>query len=99
MKIWYEERPSSVLSAEQLFAEQRLEFTDRVIALEQQVQELQASPIRSGSETTAIEANQANYVALTTSVTWRAGRVVTSPFRGLRLIVRLLRFVKRRALR
>jgi hypothetical protein len=103
MKIWYEERPSSVLSAEQLLAEDRLVFTDRVIALEQQVRELQAVPIRSGSEAAAIEASYATYAALTSSVTWRAGRVVTLPVRVLRrilrLTVRVLRFGKRRVVR
>jgi hypothetical protein len=99
MNIWYEERPSSKLSAEQLLAEQRLVFTDRIIALEQQVRELQAVPLRSGSEIALIEANHANYAALTSTVTWRLGRVVLLPVRVLRLMVRFLRFVKRRVLR
>ena len=76
------------VSPEALLAEERLAFTDRIIGLEQQVKELQAVSRLSPSETVAVEANLAS---VKSSLTWRAGRVVTLP-------VRVLRYVKRRFL-
>ena len=68
--------------------EQHLAFIDRIIGLEEQVRELQAAGRRSPSEQVAQEANIAG---IKSSLTWRAGRVVTLP-------IRVLRFAKRRVL-
>lgn len=87
-KRWPDERPDALVSPEAVLAEERLAFTDRIIGLEQQVKELQAASRLSPSETVAVEAN---IVGLKSSLTWRAGRVVTLP-------VRVLRHVKRRVL-
>ncbi len=87
-ETWSDARPGAVVSAEAELAEDRLAFADRIIGLEQQVKELQAASLLSPSETVAVEANLAGMKA---SLTWRAGRVVTLP-------VRVLRYVKRRAL-
>ncbi|MET0734974.1 MAG: hypothetical protein ABWY55_04930 [Microbacterium sp.] len=76
------------MSAEAELAEDRLAFTDRIIGLEQQVRELQAASLLSPSESVAVEANLAG---MKSSLTWRAGRVVTLP-------LRVLRYVKRRVL-
>lgn len=70
-------------------AEQQLALVDRIIGLEQQVKELQAARLLSPSETIAVEGHVAG---IKSSLTWRAGRVVTLP-------VRVLRYVKRRVLR
>lgn len=86
---WPDERPDALVSREAVLAEERLAFTDRIIGLEQQVKELQAANRLSPSETFAVEANLAG---IKSSLTWRAGRVVTLP-------VRVLRYVKRRVLR
>ncbi|WP_146184978.1 hypothetical protein [Agromyces badenianii] len=85
---WPETRPDVGVSVEAVLAEERLEFTDRIIGLEQQVKELQAASRLSPSEAVAVEANLAG---MKSSLTWRAGRVVTLP-------VRVLRVVKRRVL-
>ncbi|MBT2500323.1 hypothetical protein J7E25_14605 [Agromyces sp. ISL-38] len=87
-KRWPDGRPDALVSPEALLAEERLAFTDRIIGLEQQVKELQAVSRLSPSETVAAEAN---IVGLKSSLTWRAGRMVTLP-------VRVLRHVKRRVL-
>ena len=76
------------MSAEAQLAEDRLAFIDRIIGLEQQVRELQAASLLSPSEAVAVEANLAG---MKSSLTWRAGRIVTLP-------VRVLRHVKRRVL-
>jgi hypothetical protein len=70
-------------------AEQQLALVDRIIGLEQQVKELQAARLLSPSEAIAVEAN---LNGMKSSLTWRAGRIVTLP-------VRVLRYVKRRVLR
>jgi hypothetical protein len=84
----WSERPDVRVSPEVVLAEERLAFTDRFIGLEQQVKELQAASRLSPSEMVAVEAN---FAGMKSSLTWRAGRVVTLP-------VRVLRFVKRRVL-
>jgi hypothetical protein len=84
----WSERPDVRVSPEAVLAEERLAFTDRIIGLEQQVKELQAASRLSPSEMVAAEANLAG---MTSSLTWRAGRIVTLP-------VRVLRYVKRRVL-
>jgi hypothetical protein len=76
------------VSSEAELAEERLAFADRIIGLEEQVRELQAASRLNPSETVAIEANLAG---IKSSLTWRAGRVVTLP-------IRVLRVVKRRVL-
>ena len=68
--------------------EQHLAFIDRIIGLEEQVREMQATHRLSPSEQVAEEANLAG---IKSSLTWKAGRVVTLP-------IRALRFVKRRVL-
>jgi hypothetical protein len=85
---WSDSRPGAVVNAEAQLAEDRLAFTDRIIGLEQQVRELQAASLLSPSEAVAVEANLAG---MKSSLTWRAGRIVTLP-------VRVLRHVKRRVL-
>ena len=85
---WSDARPDVRVSPEAVLAEDRLAFTDRIIGLEQQVKELQAASLLTPSETVAIEAN---YAGMRSSLTWRAGRVVTLP-------VRVLRYIKRRVL-
>lgn len=85
---WPESRPDARVSSEAELAEQRLAFTDRIIGLEEQVRELQAASRLSPSETVAVEANLAG---MKSSLTWRAGRVVTFP-------VRVVRVLKRRVL-
>lgn len=85
---WPESRPDARVSSEAELAEERLAFTDRIIGLEEQVRELQATSRLSPSETVAVEANLAG---MKSSLTWRAGRVVTLP-------VRVARVLKRRVL-
>lgn len=82
---WSEGRPGSELSSEERLVEQRLELLDRVIGLEQQVKELQAANLLEPSETIAVERN---YAAMRSSLTWRAGRLVTLPIRAVRVIKR-----------
>ncbi|WP_308796745.1 hypothetical protein [Agromyces silvae] len=86
---WLDSRPSALPGDTELDAEQRLEYVDRIIGLEQQVRELQAAAILSPSETVAAERNLAS---IRGSATWRAGRAVMLP-------VRVLRYAKRRILR
>ena len=86
---WSDTRPDSLVSPEALLAEDRLAFTDRIIGLEEQVHELQATSRLTPSEMAAVEANLAR---IKSSLTWRVGRVVMLP-------VRVLRVVKRRVLR
>lgn len=86
---WPEERPEARATREMELAEQQLELVDRIIGLEQQVKELQAARLLSPSETIAVEAN---LNGIKSSLTWRAGRIVTLP-------VRVLRLIKRRVLR
>jgi hypothetical protein len=76
------------VSPEAELAEERLAFTDRIIGLEEQVRELQAASRLSPTETVAVEANLAG---IKSSLTWRAGRIVTFP-------VRVVRVLKRRVL-
>ena len=85
---WSATRPDARVSREAELAEERLAFTDRIIGLEQQVKELQAASLLSPSEAMAVEAKLAG---MTSSLTWRAGRVITLP-------VRVLRYAKRRVL-
>ena len=85
---WSATRPDIRVSREAELAEERLAFTDRIIGLEQQVKELQAASLLSPSEAVAVEAKLAG---MTSSLTWRAGRVITLP-------VRVLRYAKRRVL-
>ncbi|MFC9559089.1 hypothetical protein [Agromyces sp. NPDC056965] len=85
---WSEDRPDSSLTPEEQTAEGRLELLDRVIGLEQQLQELQAANLLTPTEAVAVERNLAS---MRSSLTWRAGRVVTLP-------VRVVRYVKRRVL-
>jgi hypothetical protein len=82
---WSAGRPGSELSPEERLVEQRLELLDRVIGLEQQVKELRAANVLAPSETIAVERNLAS---LRSSLTWRAGRVVTLPIRAARVIKR-----------
>ncbi|WP_172979872.1 hypothetical protein [Agromyces agglutinans] len=70
---------------EQLLAEERLAFTDRIIGLEEQVKELRRESISGPSEAVAVESNLA---ALQSSTTWKVGRVVMLPMRALRVIKR-----------
>lgn len=86
---WPDERPEARVTREMELAEQQLALVDRIIGLEQQVKELQAARLLSPSETVAVEAN---LNGMKSSLTWRAGRIVTLP-------VRVLRYVKRRVLR
>jgi hypothetical protein len=76
------------VSSEAKLAEERLAFADRIIGLEEQVRELQAASRLTPTETVAVESRLA---VMQSSLTWRAGRVVTLP-------VRVLRVVKRRVL-
>jgi hypothetical protein len=76
------------VSSEAELAEERLAFADRIIGLEEQVRELQAASRLTPTETVAVESRLA---VMQSSLTWRAGRVVTLP-------VRVLRVVKRRVL-
>jgi hypothetical protein len=76
------------VTSESELAEERLAFADRIIGLEEQVRELQAASRLSPSEMVAVEANLAG---MKSSLTWRAGRVVTLP-------VRVIRVIKRRVL-
>jgi hypothetical protein len=85
---WSDGRPDTGLTPDELDVETRLELLDRVIGLEQQVRELQATTLLSPSELVAAERNLAS---MRSSITWRAGRVVTLP-------VRALKYVKRRVL-
>lgn len=85
---WSASRPDAHVSREAELAEERLAFTDRIIGLEQQVKELQAASLLSPSEAVAVEAKLAG---MTSSLTWRAGRIVTLP-------LRVLRYAKRRVL-
>ena len=82
---WSAGRPGSELSPEERLVEQRLELLDRVIGLEQQVKELRAANVLAPSEQIAVERNLAS---LRSSLTWRAGRVVTLPIRAARVIKR-----------
>lgn len=82
---WSEGRPGSELSSEERLVEQRLELLDRVIGLEQQVRELQAANLLAPSESIAVERN---FAAMHSSLTWRAGRIVTFPIRAVRVIKR-----------
>ncbi|WP_353828582.1 hypothetical protein [Agromyces sp. SYSU T0242] len=82
---WSEGRSDIGLTPDERAIEQHLELLDRVIGLEQQVSELQATNLLSPSETVAVERNLA---AMRTSLTWRAGRVVTLPIRAARVIKR-----------
>lgn len=82
---WSETRPDARVSSEAQLAEERLAFTDRIIGLEEQVRELQAASRLSPSEAVAVEANLAG---MKSSLTWRAGRVVTLPIRVIRVLKR-----------
>ncbi|MGW9182102.1 hypothetical protein [Agromyces sp. NPDC055661] len=85
---WPDTRPEARVSSEAELAEERLAFADRIIGLEEQVRELQAASRLTPTETVAVESRLA---VMQSSLTWRAGRVVTLP-------VRVLRVVKRRVL-
>ena len=85
---WPDSRPDARVTSEAELMEERLAFTDRIIGLEEQVRELQAASRLSPSEQVAIDAKLA---VMQSSLTWRAGRVMTLP-------VRVLRVVKRRVL-
>ena len=85
---WPDTRPDARVTSESELAEERLAFADRIIGLEEQVRELQAASRLSPSEMVAVEANLAG---MKSSLTWRAGRVVTLP-------VRVIRVIKRRVL-
>jgi len=85
---WPDTRPDARVSSEAELAEERLAFIDRIIGLEEQVRELQAASRLNPTEAVAVEANLAG---IKSSLTWRAGRVVTLP-------IRVLRVVKRRVL-
>ncbi|WP_157001511.1 hypothetical protein [Agromyces laixinhei] len=76
------------MSSEVRLAEERLALTDRIIGLEEQVHELQSASRLSPTETMVVEAKLAG---MQSSLTWRAGRVVTLP-------VRVIRVIKRRVL-
>jgi hypothetical protein len=82
---WPESRPDARVRSEAVLAEERLAFTDRIIGLEEQVRELQAASRLSPSEQVAVEANLAG---IRSSLTWRAGRIVTLPLRVLRVVKR-----------
>lgn len=82
---WSAGRTGSELSPEEQLVEERLELLDRVIGLEQQVKELRAANVLGPSETIAVERNLAS---MRSSLTWRAGRVVTLPIRAARVIKR-----------
>lgn len=82
---WSEGRPGSELSSDERLVEQRLELIDRVIGLEQQVRELQAANLLAPPESIAVERNLAS---MRSSITWRAGRVVTLPIRAVRVVKR-----------
>ena len=82
---WSEGRPGAALDPDERRVEERLELLDRVIGLEQQVKELQAANLLGPSETVAIERNLAS---MRSSLTWRAGRVVTLPIRAARVVKR-----------
>jgi hypothetical protein len=84
---WSEGRPDTGLTPEERAVEQHLELLDRVIGLEQQVTELQAVNLLGPSESVAVERNLAS---MRSSITWRAGRVVTLPIRAARVIKRRL---------
>jgi len=85
---WPDTRPDARVTSESELAEERLAFADRIIGLEEQVRELQAASRLTPTETVAVESRLA---VMQSSLTWRAGRVVTLP-------VRVLRVVKRRVL-
>ena len=82
---WSEGRPDAGLDPEERRVEERLELLDRVIGLEQQVRELQSANLIGPTETVAIERNLAS---MRSSLTWRAGRVVTLPIRAARVVKR-----------
>ncbi|WP_139416722.1 hypothetical protein [Agromyces laixinhei] len=85
---WPDSRPDARVSSEVRLAEERLALTDRIIGLEEQVHELQSASRLSPTETMVVEAKLAG---MQSSLTWRAGRVVTLP-------VRVIRVIKRRVL-
>jgi len=82
---WSEGRPGTGLTAEERAIEQHLELLDRVIGLEQQVTELKAANVLGPTETIAVERNLA---AMRSSMTWRAGRLVTLPIRAAKVVKR-----------
>ncbi|MGR0320255.1 hypothetical protein [Agromyces sp. ZXT2-3] len=82
---WSAGRPDTGLTPEERAAEQHLELLDRVIGLEQQVAELQSTGLLGPSETIAVERNLA---AMRSSMTWRAGRLVTLPIRAAKVVKR-----------
>lgn len=82
---WSDARPDSIVGPEAKLAEERLAFTDRIIGLEEQVRELQTASRLSPTEMVAAEANLAG---IRSSLTWRAGRIVTLPLRVLRVVKR-----------
>ncbi|RXZ47133.1 hypothetical protein [Agromyces binzhouensis] len=84
---WTDGRPGTGLTPEERAIEQHLELLDRVIGLEQQVGELQSANLLSPSETVAAERNLA---AMRSSMTWRAGRLVTLPVRAAKVVKRRL---------
>src|SRR4051794_25881150 len=84
---WSSSRPDSQPSDEQLRAERELELLDRVIGLEQQIRELKSANLLSPSEVVAVERTMAH---MQTSLTWRAGRLVTLPIRAARYAKRTL---------
>ena len=85
---WPDARPDARVSSEAELAEERLAFIDRIIGLEEQVRELQAASRLNPTEAVAVESRIS---AMQSSLTWRAGRIVTLP-------VRVVRVLKRRVL-
>lgn len=88
---WSEGKPGAELDPYEAATESRLELLDRVIGLEQQLNELQTSNLLSPSETIAVEQRLAR---MESSAAWRVGRIVTLPLRAVRVLGRHLRFLR-----
>ncbi|WP_159604653.1 hypothetical protein [Agromyces humi] len=86
---WSQGRSCTELDPQEAANESRLELLDRVIGLEQQLNELQTANLLSPSETIAVEQRLASMHA---SAAWRVGRIVTLPLRAARVVARRLRF-------
>jgi hypothetical protein len=86
---WSQGRPGTELDPREAARESRLELLDRVIGLEQQLNELQTANLLSPSETIAVEQRLAS---MESSAAWRVGRIVTLPLRAIRVVARRLRF-------
>lgn len=84
---WTDDRPEALPSVEVLTAERELELLDRVSGLERQLEELRSESLLDPA---SAHTQQESVTALMTSLTWKAGRVVTLPVRVFNAVKRIV---------